>query len=187
MKFRYAILLFVITLGSCESHHAEKSAVSVTTITAKPQNQLENNFKFSFFISASGTEELDTGTTPFDSWTLDTSGSMNVRTSRRTSGRNFQNLNAMAQLDAPDIDSLRQLIRLGKLYAIDSSDLTQQCPGGEHYFVKIVPLLAIQSASLSFDACAVDYNLLLEPQRRYFRRLIDWWQRMRVKYRPVEP
>jgi hypothetical protein len=188
MTLRYSILLFAIALASCASRPAEKSAAPIPIASsAQPQNPLEKNFKFSFFISASGTDDIDTGTTPFDSWTMDTTGSMNVRTSRRIAGRNFQNLNAMAQLDPLDRDSLRLLIREGKLFAIDSLDVTQQCTGNEHYFVKIVPLLAMQPVSLSFDACAADYNLLLEPQRRYFRKLIDWWERMRVKYRPIQP
>ncbi|HET6399916.1 MAG TPA: hypothetical protein VFH95_00805 [Candidatus Kapabacteria bacterium] len=189
MKFKYTILLFAVAFASCAARQVEKSTVPhAVAATATPENSLPKNFKFSLFISANGDEEVtDTGTIPSDSWTLDTSGSVNVRTSRRTAGQNFQNLNALAQLDLPDMDSLRSLIRIGKLYALDSSDLTQQCAGDEHYIVRIVPLLTIKPVSLSFDACAADYNLLLQPQRRYFRRFMDWWERMRVKYRPVQP
>jgi hypothetical protein len=187
MKFRYAILFFSIVLASCASKQAEKSTPSHAPASVTPQNPLPKDFKFSFFISGSGDESVtDTGTKPFDVWTLDTNGYMNVRTSRRTE-KTFQNLNAMAQLDPPDMDSLRLLIRNGKLYALDSSDLTQQCMSDEHYIVKIVPLLAIKPVSLSFDACATDYNLLLAPQRQYFRKFIEWWERMRVKYRPEQP
>ncbi|MFI5202715.1 MAG: hypothetical protein ACHQNE_10040 [Candidatus Kapaibacterium sp.] len=189
MKFKYTILLLAVAFASCATRQAEKSTPShAVAATAPSENPLPKNFKFSFFISASGDESVtDTGTIPFDTWTLDTTGSMNVRTSRRTSGLNFQNLNALAQLDPPDMDSLRSLIRMGKLYALDSSDLTQQCMGDEHFIVRIVPLLTMKPVSLSFDACAADYNLLLQPQRRYFRKFIDWWERMRVKYRPVQP
>src|SRR5665213_669194 len=184
MKFLYVILLFILPLASCANTQAEKSMLSHPVASIAPQDPLSKDFKFSFFISGSGDEEvMDTGTKPFDSWTLDTAGYMNVRASRRTDGQNFQNLNAMAQLDRPDMDSLRLLIRDGKLYALDSSDLTQQCMGNEHYVVRIVPLLAMKPVGLSFDACAADYNLLLQPQRRYFRKFIGWWERMRVKYR----
>ena len=188
MKFRYVILFLTAALSSCATRQAEKSTSSHPLVSTAPQNPLPKDFKFSFFISGSGDEYVtDTGTIPFDSWTLDTGASMNVRTSRRTSGKDFQNLNALARLDPPDMDSLRILIRMGKLYALDSSDLTQQCMGAEHYIVKIVPLLALKPVSLSFDACATDYNVLLQPQRRYFRKFIGWWERMRIKYRPVQP
>jgi hypothetical protein len=82
------------------------------------------------------------------------------------------------------MDTLRMLIHTGKLYAIDSVNLNQQCAGDEHYILKVLPYAPLPNLSASFDACAADYNLLLEPQRRYFRMFIDWWERMRVKYRP---
>ena len=189
MKFKYTLLLLAVAFASCATRQAEKSAaLHPAAVVARPKNPLPTDFKFSLFISASGDEEVtDTGTIPFDAWTLDTTGNMNVRTSHRTTGLNFQNVNALAQLDSPDLDSLRLLIRDGKLYALDSMDLTQQCAGDEHFIVRIIPLLAMKPVNLSFDACAADYNLLLQPQRRYFRKFIDWWERMRIKYRPIQP
>ena len=96
----------------------------------------------------------------------------------------YQDQNAMAGLEPRDMDSLRMFIRIGKLYAIDSGALNQQCAGDEHFILRIVPFAPLSALNASFDACAADYNLLLEPQRRYFRMFIDWWDRMRVKYRP---
>ncbi len=182
MKIKIAILFFTIALASCQSKQATKSSVD-TTLAAKrePANVLPANFKFSLYIAATGLNAK-----PIDSWTLDTTGTITIHTSRQTSHGKYQDLNAIAALDPPDADSLRMLIRMGKLYAIDSNDLNQQCAGDEHYILKIVPLAATPVLEVSFDACAADYNLLLEPQRRYFRKFIDWWERMRVKYRPVQ-
>ena len=117
---------------------------------------------------------------------MDTTGTTTIHTSRRVSQANYQEQSALAVLDPPDMDSLRMFIQTGRLYAIDSSNLNQQCAGDEHYVLKIIPLAALPNLSASFDACAADYNLLLEPQRRYFHAFIDWWERMRVKYRPVK-
>jgi hypothetical protein len=182
MKIKTTILFLSVLLLSCQSKQAEKTTAN-TSYGANTKSQttdaLSGNFKFSMYISATGLGEA-----PPDSWTIDTSGIINIHTSHRMSGGKFQELNAMASLDQQDMDSLRMLIRKGKLYAIDSSDLGQQCAGDEHYNVKIVPLAATPALSASFDACAADYNLLLEPQRRYFRNFLDWWKRMRVKYRP---
>ena len=189
MKFQDTVLLFALVLASCASRQAEKSAIPHTIAAiARPENALPKHFKFSLFISGSGDQTVtDTGTKPFDSWTIDTMGMVNVRTSRRTGGDQFKNLNAMAQLDPPDMDTLRMLLRNGNLFALDSLDLTQQCAGDEHYFLKIAPLFPMKPVNLSFDACATDYNLLLQPQRKYFQKFIDWWERMRVKYRPIQP
>ncbi|MHB8392249.1 MAG: hypothetical protein ACYDBH_22170 [Acidobacteriaceae bacterium] len=188
MKFRIILFLTPLFLASCESKRVTKSAEQHPA-PAAPQNPLPVNFKFSLFLSGSGDELLsDTGTKPFDSWTMDTSGEMNVRVSRRTQGTHFDNLNAMATLDPPDMDTLRLLIRNGHLFQLDSADLTQQCMNNEHYTLRLAVLSAtFPPVSLSFDACATDYNLLLEPQRQYFKRFMDWWERMRIKYRPGTP
>jgi hypothetical protein len=182
MKINRSILFFTLLLASCQSKQIEKSSAD----TARPAatkidsaNPLPVDFKFSLYISAIGGRNKQP-----DSWTIDTSGTIAVHTSPMSSQGKYQDLTAMAALDPGDMDSLRMLIRNGRLYAIDSNDLNQQCAGDEHYTLKIVPHAATPSLSLGFDACAADYNLLLEPQRHYFRRFIDWWERMRIKYRP---
>jgi hypothetical protein len=181
MKIKIIVLFITVLLVSCQSKQASKSVAESTQATGKSQgaNSLPANFKFSMYISATGMNNM-----PPDAWTIDTVGIINVHTSQRMSQGKFQDQNAMAGLEPRDMDSLRMLIRMGKLYAIDSSDLNQQCAGDEHFILRIVPLASLPSLSASFDACAADYNLLLEPQRRYFRAFIDWWDRMRVKYRP---
>ncbi len=188
MRRRIGLFLLPLLLASCESKTVTKSTEKPAT-PAAPENPLPANFKFSLFLSATGNEILsDTGTTPFDSWTMDTNGAMDVRVARRTSGTNFDNLNGLATLDPGDLDSLRLFIRQGRLYQLDSTDLTQQCMNNEHYVIRLAVLSAkFPPVSLSFDACAADYNLLLQPQRRYFKEFLDWWQRMRVKYRPGAP
>ncbi len=190
LVFRYrGLLLLLLGLASCESEQASKSTgppVHPAPPSSVSQNPLPQSFKFSFYISGSGNEDVsDTGTKPYDSWTLDTTGELNVRVSRRISLQNHATQSGLAALDRPDMDSLRFFIRQGHLFEIDSSNLNQQCASVEHYTVRIVPLEAdVKPVGLSFDACATDYNLLLQPQRRYFKRFIEWWERMRVKYRP---
>jgi hypothetical protein len=181
MKIKTTILFISVVLVSCQSKQAAKSVVDTSHISALPTNSAPINFKFSLYISGSGPNDK-----PLDSWTIDTTGTVSIHTSRRVSRSNYQDQDAMAALDPQDIDTLRMLIRMGKLYSIDSNNLNQQCAGDEHYILKIVPLVALPNLSASFDACAADYNLLLEPQRRYFRAFLDWWERMRVKYRPVK-
>ena len=112
---------------------------------------------------------------------------MGVHTTHRTAKGDWQTLNGLAALDPPDIDTLRMLVFTGKLYEIDSTDLTQKCGDDELYNFSIVPLEGRKPVRLQVSACATDYNLLLEPQRRYFRMLVDWFERMRIKYRPVQP
>ena len=138
--------------------------------------------KFSMYISGSGIHYK-----PFDSFTIDTNGMMGVHTMHRTAKGDWRSLNGLASLDPPDMDTLRMLIFQGKLYEIDSSDVTQQCPADEIYNLNIVPLEGRKPVRLQFNECATDYNLLLEPQRRYFRMLVDWFERMRIKYRPNQP
>jgi hypothetical protein len=176
MKIRTILLLLTTVLASCQSKQAEKSSAD-TTHAATPATPAI--FKFSMYISGSGSHDK-----PLDSWTIDTNGMISIHTTQRVAQGKFDELNALASLDPKDMDTLRILIRTGKLYAIDSVNLNQQCAGDEHYILKILPYAALPNLSASFDACAADYNLLLEPQRRYFRMFIDWWERMRVKYRP---
>ena len=140
--------------------------------------------KFSFHISGSGLTDKGKA---LDSWTMDTNHMMGVHTTERGSDGKFHTINALAELEPKDFDTLYNLILNGKLYALDSSDLTQQCAGDELYQLDIVPLASIKPVRLQFSACDTDYNLLLQPQRKYFSMLIEWFERMRVKYRPAQP
>jgi hypothetical protein len=175
------VLLFIT---ACQSNSVTKQ--SVKTI-AKADTVRQHPvplpwFKFSVYISGSGLNNK-----PFDSFTIDTNGVMGVHTTRRTALGKWDAVSGVAQLDAPDFDTLRLLVLRGKLYEIDSSDMTEQCAGDEEYNINIVPLIGRKPVRLVIAACAADYNLLLEPQRLYFRKLIDWFERMRVKYRPARP
>ena len=145
MKRSFFVLLAIALLLSCQTKQVTKPTTPASPPVAP--NPLSEHFKFSFYISAQGSS-----TKPIDAWTIDTTGTLSIRTARRNAKGNYDNLSALATLDPPDMDTLRILIRTGKLYAIDSTDLTQQCYGDENYFVKIVPLAAVPSASLSFDA-----------------------------------
>ena len=175
-------LLLLVCIGSCQSKVAEqRTAVTAAAPAVHPVDQAAT-FKFSLHISGSGM-----GQKPYDSFTIDTSGSMTVKVSRRLASGKYQDLNALAQLEPPDYDTLRRMILHGRLFEMDSSDVTQICPESELYHLEIVPLAGKQFSKVSFSGCAADYNLLLEPQRKYFRLLMDWWERMRPKYRPSLP
>ncbi|HEY3873925.1 MAG TPA: hypothetical protein VGM92_00480 [Candidatus Kapabacteria bacterium] len=128
----------------------------------------------------------ETGYEPCDTWTMDTTGTMVVETFVTQNGKKHE-VHGIATLDPQDMDSLRTMIRFGKLYTIDSADLNEQCGSAEYYAIRLVPLAPVSALSATLDSCAADYNLLLEPQRAYFRRFIDWWERMRLKYRPMDP
>src|SRR5690348_14161763 len=114
IRFTLAALL-PLALAACQSNQASKTLPSQTpAAVATAENPLPPNFKFSFYISGTGDEDVsDTGTKPYDSWTMDTTGEMNVRVSRRTARANFDNQSGLAALDKPDMDSLRFFIRTG--------------------------------------------------------------------------
>lgn len=184
MKIHNSIFLIVflaLSFGmlSCSSEKSEKSNTELSKPTPKPTDPLAGNFKLSLYISANATTVK-----PADSWVMDTTGTIIINTSGRPGRSTLLSQNAVATLDPPDMDSLRLLIRNGKLYGIDSADLTEKCGSAEYYTIRIVPLAPVPYLSVTMDSCAADYNLLLEPQRKYFRQFIDWWERMRVKYRP---
>jgi hypothetical protein len=179
-------ILFVLSVASvlsvgCSSSQPTKTTASDTVKASKPSEPDYSGYKFSFFISASGSP-----TKAMDSWTMDTNGMMSVHTAHKTAKGDYRNIDALAQLDPPDYDTLRMMVIRGKLSEIDPKDLTEQCPGDELYKLGIVPLHQGTPLGINFSACAGDYNLLLNPQRKYFRMLLDWWERMRVKYRPVQ-
>jgi len=181
MIWKISSVLFVASLLfiGCSGSQPTKTAATDTTKT--PSQPDYTKFKFSFFISGSGGSGK-----VMDSWTMDTNGFTAVHTVHKTAKGDFRNIDALAQLDPPDYDSLQMMVYRGKLAEIDQADVTQQCPGDELFNFGIVPLHQSKPLSISFQACAGDYNLLLNPQRQYFRMLLDWWERMRVKYRPVQ-
>lgn len=171
----------LLLAGCAAKQAATTSSTSATTVVKTSSS--EPNWKFSFRMSGSGL----TNVKPFDLFIMDTNHIMGVHTSRRVGQAKFKEVTALAELEPIDFDTLRQLILKGKLYQIDSTDLTQQCPEDELYQVDIVPLAAIKPVRLAFSACATDYNLLLQPEREYFAKLVAWFERMRVKYRPNQP
>lgn len=180
MKYLPRFVLFIpcVLFASCASKPIIKETPKAAPVKDAPFE------KFSFRISGSG---IPSQGKPYDVWLMDTNHSMGVHTTNRGANGKFRTINALAQLDAPDYDSLRQMIVKGKLYEIDSTDLTQVCAEEELYQVDIVPLAAMKPVRLAFSACAREYNLLLQPQRQYFARLMDWFERMRIKYRPEQP
>ena len=178
MNRLFFILAVTSVLAACSS---SKQASTTSALDTAKTVAPASTYKFSFFISASGLDNK-----PMDSWTMDTNGMMNVHTAHRTPKGDFRNIDAIAALDPPDYDSLKLMVVQGKLTEIDPHDLTEQCPGDELYKMGIVPRQGTP-LGINFSACAGDYNLLLNPQRKYFRLLLDWWERMRVKYRPVQP
>jgi hypothetical protein len=173
-----AIFIATFALASCGQKPVLKETPKAAPVQTAPFE------KFSFRMSASGIPSMGK---PYDMWVVDTNQAMGVHTTKRGSNGRFRTINALAQLDPPDYDTLRQMILKGKLYEIDSADVTQACADDELYQVDIVPLAAINPVRLAFSACAKEYNLLLQPQREYFAKLIDWFERMRVKYRPDQP
>jgi len=182
MKKSYISCFLSIALVACQSSQTTKSNMPDTVKPRLALNAIPADFKFSLFISGGGDKNG-----AIDSWTLDTNGIMSVHTSIRKAVGKYQSLKALAGLDSVDMDTLRMLIWKGKLQTLDSTDITQQCAGDEHFLMRIVPLSTEMPVTLSFDACATDYNLLIGQQRRYFKKFMDWWGRMRVKYRPSQP
>ncbi len=178
----FSYFLLVVCIASCQSKVAEQRRSSSDTLLPAKAAVSPANFKFSLHISGSGMRQK-----PFDAFTMDTNGMMTVLVSRRLPTGKFQDLHAMAQIEPRDYDTLRMIVMKGNLFEIDSSDVTQVCAESELYHLDIVPLHGKKASILSFSGCAADYNLLLEPQRKYFRMLIDWWERMRPKYRPSLP
>ncbi|MDP4199706.1 MAG: hypothetical protein Q8922_03785 [Bacteroidota bacterium] len=177
---RIAIFLAACFLVSCSSKTVTRTSNDQTSRTSTAAAKAP--FKFSFRISGSGLENK-----PYDMLLMDTNHMMGVHTTKRGKDGKFHTINALAQLEPADFDTLQQLIIKGRLYAIDSADVTQVCPEDELYQMDIVPLAEIKPVRLDFSACAADYNLLLQPERTYFRRIIDWFERIRVKYRPEQP
>ncbi len=174
---KIALLLAAFCIISC----ASKPPVKISEPVGKPAFS-PAPFKFSFRISGSGL-----GTKPYDMFLMDTNHAMGVHTTKRGANGKFRTINALAMLEPNDFDTLQQLIMKGNLYALDSVDITQVCPEGELYQLDIIPLAAMDPVRIKFSECAVDYNLLLQPQRTYFRKLIEWFERMRTKYRPNQP
>lgn len=169
------VTAFVACSGGRQTAAVKPSGPDSSRVTPAP-------FQFSFYISGSGG-----ATKPQDSWTIDTSGLMAVKTLVPVSAGHWNTVNAMAELDPPDRDSLVAMITKGKLWAVDSTDIDQQCADDEIFAVIIAPLSEPRQFHATFHSCAQDYNLLLEPQRTQFKRLMVWFERMRVKYRPSQP
>lgn len=120
---------------------------------------------------------------------LDSSGQMTYITRARISGEEFSALTGMAFLEDQDYTKLESIVNRGRLTSIDSSDLGIKCPQGQGEFMSLVlrTTAMTKTVNLTFDECATDYNLLLEPQRTAFAELIDWFRAARNKYRPYKP
>jgi hypothetical protein len=176
-----SVFVFIVSLSflaACASKPVQKETPKAVPVPDAPFE------KFSFRISASGIPSKDL---PYDMWVMDTNRSMGVHTAKRMKDGKYKPINALAVIDPPDYDSLRDMIVKGKLYEIDSTDVTEVCPEAELYQLDIVPLAAMKPVRIAFSGCAKEYNLLVQPQREYLARLLDWFDRMRKKYRPDQP
>jgi hypothetical protein len=174
-----------VVLSGCNSTSSTLKPTTPDSLTAATTGKTADTpFHFSFFFSGSGG-----GNKPQDSFKMDTNGLMAIKTVAKSSKGTWRTINALAMLEPPDMDTLIQMIRKGNLTTIDPMDIGQLCTPDELYVLDIIPTPSTSPHSLvaQFNGCAADYNLLLGDQRVYFRKIVDWFERMRVKYRPEQP
>jgi hypothetical protein len=129
------------------------------------------------------------GDRPSDAIRLDSTGQMTYTTRSRISGDEFKSVTGMAFLEPEDYSQLVSIIKRGNLAMIDESDVGIKCPQGQGEMMSLVMRMTDQTktVNLTFDECALEYNLLLEHQRTAFKELINWFNFARSKYRPYKP
>lgn len=129
------------------------------------------------------------GDRPSDAMRLDSTGQMTYTTRARISGEEFSSVTGMAFLEAQDYSQLVAIVKRGDLTRIDETDVGVKCPQGQGEMMSLVMRMTDQpkAVNLTFDECALEYNLLLESQRDAFRELINWFHFARRKYRPYKP
>ena len=137
--------------------------------------------RYYFLFTSSGFSDR-----PSDAIRLDTTGTMNFETRKKLTDGSWHTVKGMAIIEPQDYDTLRTLIEQGNLLTLDPTDLATNCPSGEAYSLTLGSM-ATQPSRVQYTACAIDYNLLLKPQRANFVELAHWFDRMRVKYRPAMP
>lgn len=177
MRSFYLVLL-IAALGSCSTTKPTTQPVPIDS--TKP---VEARIIFGF--SSSGL-----GSRPSDGIRLDSSGQMTFITRVRVSGEDFKAISGMAFLEDRDYEQLNSIVRRGNLTMIDSTDIGVKCSQGQGEMMSLVirRIGQMQTMNLVFDECsASDYNLLLEPQRSAFKDLINWFNYVRAKYRPLKP
>jgi hypothetical protein len=176
------ILLLLGAIVGCSTTRTATTTDHGRPDTARSASPKPARFVFSFYLSGSGGGEK-----PQDSWTIDTAGLMSIKAVTMDKPGHWNSINGMAFLDVADRDTLVSILQKGKLWLIDSTDINEQCAGDELYNIIIAVPDQPKHLHATFQECAADYNLLLEPQRAEFKHLIEWFARMRVKYRPAAP
>ncbi len=187
--FLVGVVFAMAFLASCAS---QKPVVTVSptpthSMAAPPAAAVAPAPVFTFYISGSGTDKKRS-----DTYKMDTARMMDVGTARKRKDGTWQPLTAIAYIEPKDYDSLVKILITYNLFTLDQADLVSNCIGVEMYKLSIWRMdslgkPAAKGVRAEFSDCTLDYNLLLEPQRTGLKRLIEWFDYMRPRYRPNEP
>ena len=125
-----------------------------------------------------------TSINPPDEITLDSNGQMVVISQQLMQDGTWKKPKGLAKLEPEDKAVLDSIISEDILYTISEEDVLPPCSGGADYIIKIDRKDRNRIFSLKANTCAIDENTLSGRQRAVFRKLIELFESMRVKYRP---
>jgi len=174
----------LLTFASCSS--SQKASLSDTklpaTILAQATEKTKTPPKLSFAFSSSGIGEK-----PADAIQVDSNRHMNFKTQTKTTKGTWKPVEGMAILEQPDYDQFAKIIFEGKLLDVDPGDVATSCTTGELYTLTLGSTDRSKPEHFDYSTCALEYNLLTEPQRSGLSKLVAWFEQLRVKYRPSQP
>ena len=156
--------------------------------SAKTQTEVNNEAKpllpvipakYEIYFIASRTP-----TNPPDEITIDSNGQMVTLSQQLMADGKWKTPKGLARLEPEDKIVLDSLVFNDLLYSIMLEDVIPPCPNGSTYVIKIERKDRKEVFSLETNACAITENTLSATQRPVFRRLIQLFESMRVKYRP---
>lgn len=156
---------------------------------AKTQNQVENKenpttpiipIKYEVYFLASRTSVH-----PPDEYTIDTNGQMVIVSQQLMADGKWKKPKGLAFLEHEDKVILDSLVADDLLYSIKAEDVLPPCSDGADYSIMVVRKDKKLSLSLKTNTCAIIENTLPGSQRPVLKKLLQLFESMRGKYRPL--
>jgi len=177
MNYKIVVLFFSLIIISCGG---SKTSSSAEKLEQKHVPAPVQPFTYTLRFVASGSMK-----SPHDEIYIDSSGQMIFNTDQHLKNGLWKTPRGMAYLEARDEDTLLQFIKQDNLFSIVESDVSPQCPEGDHFTLKIHRSDLKKDLFINTNTCAAEYNLLTGSNRKVFPDFLSFIGRLRDRYRPA--
>jgi hypothetical protein len=172
----YILFALLIALASCGTNKNVQHTTKATQPAIVPHNTAP---AYNVYYYASSTLTL-----PNDEFTIDSTAYVIYTSQQKMKTGEWKSPKGFSYLDPEDKDTLYQILSDTSLFSIRSEDVSPECPDGSEVRLKIIRSDVPRTLFINSNTCSLEFNTLSGTQKKQFKRLIAYMEKIRKNYRP---